>query len=146
MCRLYLGEDKTTLQVKEGMRREVLQALNELAAEHIIKLNEGAFQKKHLHVHNRFNWIQMDSRCALPLWVYVWASGTFVPRRCTRPAYTSTAKFYLNFETIKKMRRMPENLSEEEALNLLSDVLDISLNTVLTILMSCIMSRIKTLI
>jgi hypothetical protein len=27
--------------VKEGMRREVLQALNELACENAIKLNEG---------------------------------------------------------------------------------------------------------
>jgi hypothetical protein len=27
--------------VKEGMRREVLQALNELAGENAIKLNEG---------------------------------------------------------------------------------------------------------
>jgi hypothetical protein len=33
-----------------------------------------------------------------------------------------TAKFYLNFETIKKMRQMRENLSEEDALMLLSDV------------------------
>jgi hypothetical protein len=37
-------------------------------------------------------------------------------------AYALTAKFYLNFETIKKLRKMPENLSEEEALILLSDV------------------------
>lgn len=40
-CRLYLGEDKTTFQVKEGMRKEVLQALNELATENVIRLNEG---------------------------------------------------------------------------------------------------------
>ncbi len=83
--RLYLGEDKTKLQVKEGMRREVLQALNELAAENVIKLNEDGF-----------------TLCSTPLGVCM-------------------AKFYLNFETIKKLRRMPENLSEEEALILLSD-------------------------
>jgi hypothetical protein len=33
------------MQVKEGMRREVLQALNELAAENAIKLNEGKRMK-----------------------------------------------------------------------------------------------------
>jgi hypothetical protein len=38
---LYLGEDKTKAQVKDGMRREVLQALNELAAENVIRLKEG---------------------------------------------------------------------------------------------------------
>ena len=38
------------------------------------------------------------------------------------PLKLSAAKFYLNFETVKKMRQMPENLSEEEALILLSDV------------------------
>jgi hypothetical protein len=41
LCRLYLGEDKTKAQVKDGMRREVLQALNELAAENVIRLKEG---------------------------------------------------------------------------------------------------------
>jgi hypothetical protein len=38
------------------------------------------------------------------------------------PNIVSEAKFYLNFETIKKMRQMREHLSEEDALMLLSEV------------------------
>ena len=54
-CRLYLGEDKTKLQVKEGMKREVLQALNELAGENAIKLNEGT-SSVHVELqHNSLN-------------------------------------------------------------------------------------------
>ncbi len=41
MYRLYLGGDKTIHQVKENMRNEVLRALNELAAENAINLNDG---------------------------------------------------------------------------------------------------------
>jgi hypothetical protein len=41
LYRLYLGEDKSQMQVKEGMRREVLHAINELADEKAIIFNEG---------------------------------------------------------------------------------------------------------
>jgi hypothetical protein len=49
--------------VKEGMRREVLQALNELACENAIKLNEGtpSVQVEHNSLNFKYNrWFYAD--------------------------------------------------------------------------------------